>query len=308
MSAVIGNMQEALEMAGGSAGFSALFMAGLLSLWYGKYEDREESGYMFWYAIIMLIIAVNPLYIMFIRKFSPSLAFNNIFLWIMPVVPVVVACGVKAVGLLKNLGKKVMFFLGLVGLLLLAGATSYSTATFELKGDSSSDENMNNVFSFIGRYIDENGLESVVIWGENEIIQNARSVDGRILLVYGKDMWMEGCLALTGNSFGDKQINAFGLINEEIPAMADLYETAAAFPCDLVVLGTERYNNALERIEFEREQEISFLLSNRKPGRAAKGFVYGSDEVKIEEEEYGFTVIYETDSYVVLKVEDILEE
>ena len=307
MSAVIGNMQEALEMAGGSAGFSALFMAGLLSLWNGKYEDREESGYMFWYAIIMLIIAVNPLYIMFIRKFSPSLAFNNIFLWIMPVVPVVVGCGVKAVGLLKNLGKKITFFLGLVGLLILAGATSYSTTTFELKGDSAFDENMENVFSFIGGYMDENGMPSCVIWGENEIIQTARSCDGRIILVYGKDMWLDECLALTGRNYSDDLRSAYMLINEEIPAMATLYEMADSLSCDLVVLSAERYEKVVERVEFERQQAINLLISERKRGRASKGFIYGSDEVIIKEEKYGFTVVYESDSYVVLKVEDILE-
>ena len=42
MVSIIGDMRRALEMAGGSVGFTAIFLAGVIGLWYGKFEKKAE--------------------------------------------------------------------------------------------------------------------------------------------------------------------------------------------------------------------------------------------------------------------------
>lgn len=302
MSAALSGMQSALEMAGGSVGFTALFLAGLLSLWYGKYEDREESGYLFWYAIIMLAIVINPLYLSFIRRFSPSLAFDNIFLWIMPTVPVVVCCGVRAVGFLENMRKKAMFTVGLIGLLVLAGATSYSMSAVYLKQESALDNKKQEVLDYLGEYMDSSNKQSCVIWGEDTIMESAREYDGRILLVYGKDMWIDDCFALTGNVYEDEKYNAYQMINEESPSISMLYDEAKMLGCDFFILSTQRYTKALERKEFEKQQIISELLSRRKYGRFSRGFIFGSDEVFYKDSDPVYEPVFETSGFVIFEV------
>ena len=91
-SMIIDDMQHSLEMAGGSVGFTALFLAGVIGLWYGKFEKKAERVFLFWYALLTLVTVINPIYIKAVRGALPELYFNNYYLWILPSVPVLFSC------------------------------------------------------------------------------------------------------------------------------------------------------------------------------------------------------------------------
>ena len=222
----------------------------------------------------------------------------------MPTVPVVVCCGVRAVGFLENIRKKAMFAIGLIGLLVLAGATSYSMSAFNIKQESALDNKKQEVFDYLGEYMDSSNKQSCVIWGEDVIMESAREYDGRFLLVYGKDMWIDDCFALTGNVYDDEKYTAYYLINEDAASVSQLYDEAKILGCDFFILSTDRYAKALERKEFERQQIISELLARRKYGRFSRGFIYGSDEVFYKETDPVYEPIFQTSGFVIFEVTD----
>jgi len=302
MASAVNGMQQALEMAGGSVGFTALFLAGMLSLWYSKYENKPETGYLFWYALIMLIILINPFYIAFINRYAPSLAKNNIFLWILPVVPVIICCAVRAVGILENWQKKIMFAVGLVALLVLAAATSYSASNVSIRKNSNSTEAERQVFEYLSAELEASGASGFLIWGENTIMESARIYDGRFRLIYGKDMWMSDCLALTGTQYSDELVMAYNGMNSELIEVNVLLDIAYSYGCDAVVLYSEKIEN--ERIVFENtlEQKREEFYANYQPGHFNYGHVYGEleadFETEIRENDYYYPA-YETGKYTV---------
>ena len=131
----------------------------------------------------------------------------------------------------------------------MPGATSYSMSAVYLKQESALDNKKQEVLDYLGEYMDSNNKQSCVIWGEDTIMESAREYDGRILLVYGKDMWIDDCFALTGNVYEDEKYNAYQMINEESPSISMLYDEAKMLGCDFFILSTQRYTKALERKE-----------------------------------------------------------
>lgn len=191
MQSVIDSMQTSLSLAGGSVGITALFIAGLISLWQVKFADNHEAGTLFWYAIASLVVIISPLYTWCIKKWLPDLTWSNMYLWILPVTPVVLYTGVLASSMLKNGSKKIMFAIGLIGLLFLATASSYKPGSVKFMSSEGfiADED-EEIFGIVEEYRLKHDMKQVLIWGSDMLMANARLYSGNISTIYGKEMWL----------------------------------------------------------------------------------------------------------------------
>ncbi|MDE6712370.1 MAG: hypothetical protein K2K20_01360, partial [Lachnospiraceae bacterium] len=89
MSELINSMQSALELAGGSPGLTALFLAGLIALWNQKFRGDQQNGNLFWYGALALFVVISPVFLMLVSEHLPELTTDHMMLWILPVVPVI---------------------------------------------------------------------------------------------------------------------------------------------------------------------------------------------------------------------------
>ena len=243
MSQIIDGMRSALENVGGSIGLTALFLAGLIALWYTKHNNKKEIGFLFWYALISLIVVIEPLYGVFADSILPGLVNHDVYLWIVPTIPVILYTGVHAVTMLENIAKKIVFVFGLLGILILAATTSYSQSNVQF-GREYYDERCTDVLNYLCEDMERNEAEEILIWGDEMIMETARFVDGRICTVYGKDLWDAETAAITGKVYDENMNYGYWLINN-IPGNEDeADEFACQYGCDYIVVDEDEYDEA----------------------------------------------------------------
>ncbi len=240
MVSIIGDMRRALEMAGGSVGFTAIFLAGVIGLWYGKFEKRAERVFLFWYSLLALLTVINPIYIKAVRGALPQLYYNNYYLWILPLIPVIIYSCASAVKRLGSIKMKIFFIIALLALLVLASTTSFTASDMNVLERMEAKERKDGVIRYIAYSLDNKEADSCLIWGESEVMERARQLDGRIHTLYGKDKWQQ-------DGWDDKVFDELDLAYEIIktaPIMQDkLLELAIKYDCDYIILSKEGFDN-----------------------------------------------------------------
>lgn len=187
---IIESMKNSFSMSGGSAGLSAIFLAGLLALWFFKYESRPEVNDLFWYALLSLIVIITPFYTWIVYRLFPKLTENNMFLWVLPVVPVTLYVAVVVLARLESKTKRVMFSLGLIGIMLLATTTSYEPNEIKLQTNNHYVDNSSLlILEGILKYADKIHKDEVVILAPDKIMTDARIYDARIHTLYARDYY-----------------------------------------------------------------------------------------------------------------------
>lgn len=240
MPELIDRMQSALELAGGSPGLSALFLAGLLALWYYKYSGRQELGSLFWYGTVTLIIVINPAFFLFVTNVLPELTTDNKMLWILPVVPVILVAGVEAFPFEREKKEKFLFVAAVLGLLLLAGASSYTRN--QNKAAYNAEYIPDNVLEMIlevEQYREKNNRETVLLWADQDIMNYARVYTGNIYLLYGKDLWLGMIDSQLHQIYEDWHREAY-IMMENAPLYLDkIALVAEERECDVLILSKE---------------------------------------------------------------------
>lgn len=191
METVVTTMQYALGMAAGSAGMTALFLAGMVALWYNKNREHMEIESLFWYTVVTLVAVINPFYINAVSEYIPELYRSNMFLWILPTLPVILYTGVMAIATIKTKLHKLIFVLGMVLVLILAAATSYSQSIVRFTDKNYVESEKKDILYYVSASIDRGLVNDCMIWGDNDIMEYSRTYDGRIKTLYGKEYWEE---------------------------------------------------------------------------------------------------------------------
>ena len=258
MSLIIDEMQLALEMAGGSVGFTALFLTGIVALWVGKYEKKSEAGALYWYAIISLLTVISPIYINIVKQYLPELYKSNMYLWILPVVPVVMYTGIKAASGLETRSKKVFFGISMFIILMLAALTSYSKSEVNMADNQYIESDKKDILEYISEELYKSGNEYCLIWAEDPVMEHARLVDGRIHTLYGKDLWQSGVadsITVSDNVIhfdADEKYNnqnaeiivAYYAMQNAPYMLRELGRMAKEFECDYIILSEQSFENA----------------------------------------------------------------
>ena len=252
-------IQKAFEMAGGSEGLSALFLTGLIALWYSKFNKGTESGYLFWYALAILLVVINPLYYFGVNQYLPELQEHNMMLWLLPTTPVIMYVCVSATSLVKKRIDKVVFGFAMVIILILAGTTSYTGNGHAFIANASYiPQSEYEMITIIEEYRKENQMPNVMLWGDQEIMQYARTYSGNINLLYGKDLWLGSQDTQLHQIYDEETINAYREMEHAPFFLPEIGSTALERGCDILVLTQNDF--ALSGIEIPKQISDVFVL------------------------------------------------
>lgn len=244
MQAIIDSMQTTFLMAGGSAGLSAIFLASLMALWHYKYESKNEVRNLFWYALVMLIVLVIPLFNILVKYLLPELYAGNMYLWVLPVVPVTMYVAVVVITSLDNSFKKIVFMLGLIAITILAATTSYNQNKLRLVNNNHYiDSEVIPTFDSLLEYKEKKEMDHIKVWGPNEIMAYARRYDGNIHVLYGEDLYNENAYTHLKQEYDEQYSLAFELMNRASDYLGEIVNLAVDNNVDAIVLKTEAFNN-----------------------------------------------------------------
>lgn len=277
--AIISAVQKSFDMASGSVGLSALFMAGLILLWYVMREKKKEVTGLFWYGLVMLIFVINPLYIILIEKKAPQLKVDNLYLWLIPTAPVLLYSLVSTIAYMKNNVKskvqKSAFIAGLVAVFILAITTSYSGFSISFTDKFSYfDDNEEAVFHEIDQMKNYRGLDFVTIVGPEEIVEDARKYSGYFNTLYGKEMWRGSFDPQFTYSYEAWQYELYHNMSKAHNHYEEIAECSFRNGCQAIVLDRHLFNkNGVEipeslanryYLSFENDDYLLYLRSSAK--------------------------------------------
>jgi len=250
MQEIINGVQISFVSAGGSVGLSALFMTGLIVLWYSKFDKKSEVIGLFWYALIMLIFVINPVYIYLVEKKVPILKNDNLYLWLIPTAPVILYAGVNIIASLreqtKSVVKKAAFIIGIIGVLFLAIISSYDGFDISLtNGISYFTDEENEVFDIAEEYREKRDKKFITIIGPEKIVEDARKYSGYYETLYGKELWQGAFENEINHTYESWQYKLYE--NMKTPSERACYEEIAALASvngvDVIVLSIADFNN-----------------------------------------------------------------
>lgn len=243
MSELINSMQSVLELAGGSPGLTALFLAGLIALWNQKFRGDQQNGYLFWYGTIALFIVISPVFLMLVSQFLPELTTDYMMLWILPVVPVILITGVNAFPFQRTKKERLLFLAAFLAIMILAGATAYTKNQYKIieNAEYIPDSELEMILK-VEEYRQENEMETVLLWAPQDIMKYARVYSGNIYLLYGKDLWLGSMDSQMHQIYEDWQRDAYVYMENAPLYLNEIAEVAYARDCELVILSREVFN------------------------------------------------------------------
>ncbi len=243
MSELINSMQSALELAGGSQGLTALFLAGLIALWNQKFRGEQQNGYLFWYGTIALFIVISPVFLMLVSDFLPELTTDYMMLWILPVVPVILITGVNAFPFHGTKKERILFLAAFLAVMILAGTVAYTRNQYKIieNAEYIPDSELEMILK-VEEYRQQNGMETVLLWAPQDIMKYARVYSGNIYLLYGKDLWMGSMDSQLHQIYEEWQREAYVYMENAPLYLKEIAEVAYTKGCDVLILSREAFD------------------------------------------------------------------
>ncbi|MBR1470892.1 MAG: hypothetical protein IJ600_04535 [Lachnospiraceae bacterium] len=255
MSNMLEAIQHAFTLAGGTPGLSALFLAGLIALWYGKEGQKNDTRMLFHYALVMLLVIISPPYLYLTGRFFQGYTIDKMYLWLLPLTPVLLKVFSDATGALKKLHHRVLFVLAAAALLLLAGTTSYSAEGWKLTENSSYiPEETLSVLKRLQGIRREKGKEEILVWAPQDIMDYGRRYEGGLLFVYGRDLWLGPIDSEMHQIYDQTAHEAYAAMEDAVAHTKEIGKIAEAYQCDILVVSKERF--------YEEEQPWPRLYGN----------------------------------------------
>ncbi|MBO6298369.1 MAG: hypothetical protein J6N53_05935 [Lachnospiraceae bacterium] len=230
-------IRNAFTLAGGTPGLSALFLAGLLALWYAKNEQKKDTELLFRYALIVLLVIISPPYLYLVGRFFTGFALDGMYLWLLPLTPVMLKVFSDAAVAARALSHRFIFGLSAAALLLLAGTSSFQPESFQRVDNAYYiPEAELHTLEYISRIRNERGQEEILIWGPERLMEYARRYDGGLILVYGRDLWEGTPDPEMHQIYEDLDYNALLAMQNETLFLDIMGESAERYGCDLLIL------------------------------------------------------------------------
>lgn len=243
MSELINSMQSALELAGGSPGLTALFLAGLIALWNQKFRGDQQYGNLFWYGAIALFVVISPFFLMLVSEFLPELATDYMMLWILPVAPVILITGVYAFSFQRTKKERILFLAAFLAIMLLAGTTAYTRNQYKIieNAEYIPDSELEMILK-VEEYRQQNGMETVLLWAPQDIMKYARVYSGNIYLLYGKDLWLGSMDSQMHQIYEEWQKEAYIYMENAPLYLEEIAEVADTRGCDVLMFSREVFD------------------------------------------------------------------
>lgn len=187
----------------------ALLLVALLLLWFGQKEIREKYKGLVWYTTIMTIVCICPVTAMVLMKYQTK--FYD-YQWIWNTVPVTIMIAFTVTVLWssmmekyektgRHMWKKIGITFLLVALICVSGGMKKPVAGIEPDVDS------REATTMILKKISETGQNTdCILWAPKEIMEYARILDGRVRLLYGRNMWDTALNAYSYDGYGQEHV------------------------------------------------------------------------------------------------------
>lgn len=243
MQAIISQLQSATSLACGGVGIAALFVAGVIALWYNKFSSGKSAGFLFWFAIISLVFVINPWYIRFIKSNFTDMKVDNVYMWIVPTAPVVLYAGVICTTSNVAKRRKIIFYLGLVAIVILAAMSSFTVKQVRFSKDVyGCPQKEEKVFDKIEEYMKAKGKKSLLIWGPEEIIKDSRVYYSNLRTLYGADLWVGNTESQICQPYKEWSYAAYIYMDAPATHIAEIAEAGYTSKCDIIVLDSHDFD------------------------------------------------------------------
>ena len=183
---------------------AAVLFGMLLAAWLLKPVSDRKGNRLLLYAAGMSILLLCPVTAAMIMVYQTGF-YDYEWSWSMvPVTAVIAYVGTLLLGQIVDKKKCLVAGLGFAGLLLLCG----NQGLFQ-KAEKEEVAGKELAACILQCVEQETDLEKAVVWAPQNIMQNLRRKDGKILLVYGRDMWDEKAGAYDYEVYSEEIIDAY---------------------------------------------------------------------------------------------------
>lgn len=186
MSRVIGYLEAAWQGLGRyfEANKLVVLLFALLLAWWLTDRKPKENKTLFLYTLIMCLVLLFPVTAMFVMMYQTA---YFAYEWAWSMVPLTVLLGYGGQQLLEPIKQKKKLTLGILGiaaLFCLCGnqGTPLMVDVKEAAAQENTAELLQELYDF-------DVTKERILWAPKDIMEQVRRQDGRILLIYGRDMW-----------------------------------------------------------------------------------------------------------------------
>ena len=159
--------------------YLALFLAAMFYL----YMVREEKQPFFKYGVLSAVLVLFPLTRWILNKCFQGFYEAEAWQWLLPVMGVIAFAVIEIWGKQWEKWKRWAIIPVACLVFLLCGVWSQDY----LKKDIN--KNINEMKEVYDLILNQNTGSEILLVGPQEIMENARAYDGRIITVYGRDVW-----------------------------------------------------------------------------------------------------------------------
>lgn len=196
-----------------------VLFAVLLAGWLAEKKFAEEKGSrMLMYTLVMSILLICPLTAVAVMIYQTAF-YDYEWAWSMvPITAVIAYAGAWLIDKGFSKKKKLLGVLLAVAVLFLCGnqGTLQVVETKEALAAEAAGKILQSLEGL-------GGTGQKILWAPKNIMQEVRRQDGKILLIYGRDMWDEKAGAYDYESYNESLTNAYLWLE----SMTELTETAA---------------------------------------------------------------------------------
>lgn len=168
---------------------AALLLAVLLWYWFGRSREQEKQGTLYHYTTLMSILCICPVTAVCLQLYQTKF-YDYQWIWSFVPVTLVIAYG-GTTFLAKNWEQwkektqervKIVTVTALcAGALLLCGSLGKDTGLEYIEAEAETEELLELLL--------ERQDGEVCLWAPREVMSKARALNGKIKLVYGRNMW-----------------------------------------------------------------------------------------------------------------------
>ena len=159
--------------------YLALFLAAVLYL----YVTREEKNILFKYSVLGIIIVFLPLTGWMLEKYFQGFYRQETWQWMLPVIGVIAYALVDIYGKQWEKWKRYLLIPIACVIFVLCG---FFAQSYLPKEEQSRAQEIEEIYDLI---LSDGGEREVSIVAPKRIMEGARAYDGRLLTVYGRDIW-----------------------------------------------------------------------------------------------------------------------
>lgn len=267
------DMQAGMEAFSTGGQFMALFLGSLLFLFLIKPKENRHFRN---YALIFTVLACFPFTAFLLAEYRTDYYNYASLLGLLPVVTVTALGLTEGAQILTETGKKLgkrtgyAVFGGLFVLIALCGTVSVlHTDLPKSNGFDKIPAEERQVLELLSV---RNETEELYVWAPDPVLTWARVYDGKLKLLYGRDLWNNALSGYTYDVYGEEQkalydwmninwieVEAYSLETDLTPGEAFLL--AKDCGCNLVVLTREQVRTPQVRAFLEKENVRKPMLS-----------------------------------------------